>query len=508
MSLKLFTLTSLTALLVCLTAARGQDDIPTLTIPALDAITPDASSVDREFYGTPSRDYSIPVPSTTPPAAGDFALTIRSRLLSNFVEDQKVESNNVAIRVLEADVRGVQTTVTNIGLESAESSEMARLNVVAQGTVNSNTVGYTPQARVTTAGNHTFNITKPIFFDGRQFLTKAAYGGLQVRQVPQAVNSMASGVPLFGAIGDRIAWTEVLRRMPASDTIVAKRVADDVFPKVNTSVDQKLTQLNQKWSQLQQQLKLVVGQDNIDWKASSSAESFTTTAINLSIFRRTPDNRPSLQASLDSMEAASILASEDSTNHLLSKLPIGGMTVSDMTLQNLVAAVQQSDKSPVELLKLLQRTGDLQAEPLLFSLTFSDTDPVRLLFRDGLLQLWVKFQVLPKLGEPSQMQHMKIRIGGRTTEDSKWSLFVRDIAVEPASTNELPDAWTKLIGNQVTVMADKIPPTELPRQIDLRRFDARLPVIRIHRIQSTGGQLRVSFKSEDSEQMTTRRLLR
>ena len=488
-------------------AARAQDEGLILTIPALDSVTPDTEiQKDREFYGAPGRNIpdAVSLPQQQPPAAGDFAVTIRTRLLNQFVEDQKVESNNVATRVMEADVRGVQTTVTNIGLESTDNSEMARLNVVAQGTVNSNTIGYTRQAQVATSGNHTFRIYKPIYFDGQQFLTKPAYGGLQVRQVPQSVNSVASRVPLFGPIGDQIAWSEVLRRMPASNSIVARRVADDVFPKVNSSVDEKLRDLNLKWGQMQQRLKVVVGQDDVDWRANSSSDSFTSVVVNRSVARTSSSQK--LQTGLDQVEAAAVLVSQDSVNHLLDKLPIGGVTVSDMTLQNLVAAVQQSEKTQAAILNVFQRLDEYRAEPLLFSLTFANTNPVQFLFQEGLLQCNVNFQVLPKLGTASQMQQMQIRLGGKTTNDGKWSLFVREIDVEPASTNELPDAWTKLIGDQATVMTDKIPPTELPRQIDLRRFDARLPVLRIHRIQSTGGQLRVSFKSEESEQVTTRRL--
>lgn len=506
-------LLGLILLLISHPAVCAQDDGSILTIPGLDSGTPDNSPKDREFYGAPARDYDysdrvLPGPSLSaePPTAGDFAVTLRTQLLRQFVEDQKVESDNVALRVLEADVRGVQTTVTNIGLESTENTEMARLNVVAKGTVNSNTIGYTPQARVSTQGNHTFSINKPIYFDGRQFLTKAAYGGLQVRQVPQAVNSVASGVPLIGRIGDQIAWREVMRRMPASDSIVARRVADQVFPKVNSSVDSKLRELNQKFQKLQQQLKLVVGQDNINWKASSSTDSFTTQAVNRSVVRSKTNKNRELSALLDPIEAAAVLVSEDSFNHMLGKLPIGGITVSDTTLQNLVVALKQSDKSLPEIRSLLQRMDDFKADPLLFSLTFADTAPITMLFRDGLLQVHAKFQVLPKLGQPSLMQSMKFRIGGKTTNDGKWSLLVREIAVEPASTNELPDAWTKLIRDQATTMTDNIPPTELPREIDLRRFDDRLPVLRIHRIQSTRGQLRVSFKTDATQDVTTNRL--
>lgn len=493
----------------------AQDEYPSLSIPGLDSGTPAdaATEGERQFYGSPGSDRlprnedSFPAETRQPPSAGDFSITIRTELLSPFVDDQRIESNNVATRVLEADVRGVQTTATNIRLQSAASSDMARLNVVTQGTVNSNTVGYTPQARVTTAGNHTFNVTKPIYFDGNRFLTKPAYGGLQVRQTPQAVNSIASGVPLFGQLGDQIAWNEVLRRMPASDSIIARQVADDVFPKVNSSVEEKIRNLNLRWRDLRLQLKTIWGNDSVVWKANSSADSFSTVATNQSVSRGYSITASrNLQSSLAEIEVAAIVVSEDSTNHLLNKLPINGMTVTDATLQKLVQEFQQGEKNPRRIPTMLQNIDQWKADPLLFSLKFADESPVSLLFRDGSLQIEVRFQVLPKAGSPSLMQRMTIHLSGKSTGNSEWSLFVRGIDVVPASSNEQPDTWTNLISNQAKTMTSVIPPSNLPRKIDLRRYDPRLPVLLIHRIQSIGGQLRISFKRDESEQVSARKI--
>lgn len=495
-------------MLACCGYVCAQDEFPALSIPGLDNARPPAEvQGERQFYGSPQNDFSYPAEVRQPANATDFSLTIRTRLLSQFVDDQRIESNNVATRVMEADVRGVQTTATNIQLQSVDSSDMARLNVVTQGTVNSNTVGYTPQARVATAGNHTFNVTKPIYFDGNRFLTKPAYGGLQVRQTPQAVNSLASGVPLFGQLGDQIAWNAVMRRMPASDSIVARRVADDVFPKVNSSVDEKLRDLNIKCRDLKQKLRLVLGNDSVVWKASSSTDSFSTVATNQMVVRSNRETTGrNLQSRLAEVEVAAVVVSEDSTNHLLNKLPISGMTISDATLQNMIQEFQQGEKDPRRIPGLLKNIDRWKSEPLLFSLKFADELPLKLLFRDGSLQIQANFQVLPKLGEPSVMQRVTIRLSGKSTGNSEWSLFVKDINAEPASSNEQPDTWTNLISNQAKVLISTIPPSNLPRKIDLRIYDPKLPVLLIHRIQSIGGQLRVSFKQDEIEQVSARKI--
>ena len=262
-------------------SAFGQIDIPSqsLQIPGLE-IPPNESPARFEPTLDPSIGSYQPIQTRSLAETSDLSITLRTELLSPFVDGQTVKSNNVATQVMEADVRGVQTTMTTIRLQSTSNSTMAQLNISAQGTVSSNTIGYTSQAIIATAGSHTFDIIKPVYFDCNQFLTKPAYGGLQARQYPQAVNGVASGVPLVGRIGDRIAWNQVYQRMPQSDSIVVRRVADDVLPEVNSSVDKELFRLNKGLRDIRSQLDRIFGSDQLVWTANSTASSFSTNSVN------------------------------------------------------------------------------------------------------------------------------------------------------------------------------------------------------------------------------------
>ena len=132
-----------------------------------------------------------------------------------------------------------------------------------------------------------------------------------------------------------------------------------------------------------------------------------------------------------------------------------------------------------------------------------------LALEDGFLTLKIRFHVVPKLAPASQMHQMRIVLGGQGATDGKWTISLRQISVDPADRNAAPDAWTTLIGAQATQMVDRIPPSELPRTLDLRHIDKRIPTVRIHRIQCEGGQLRISFNLDTtSQEITTRRLVR
>lgn len=422
-----------------------------------------------------------------------FALAVRTNLLSGFVKRETVENNDVATRVLEADVRGVQTTTTAIRLQSVESRRMARFDIIATGTVSSNTVGYTPQARITTAGSHTFDVRKPVYFDGQQFLTKPAYGSLQARQFPQAVNSVASGMPLFGQLGDQIAWSEVYRRMPESDAVVVRRVAEDVLPKVNRGVDKELARLNQQWSVLRQTIDRFAPNASAVWQASTTRDEFRVSIaderdIGVAQFSNPVSDR------LDGPECVACLVSQQAINSLLVAQPLGGLTVSDMALQGLFTSIQNTGKDPAGILRALQENANRNVEPKLFSLHLADDHPLELAFEQGLLIVRLRFQVQPKSAPASQMHLMQIRLGGQSDSEGTWSVALKQISVEPDDSSALPDAWTTLINNQAAQMVQAVPPSDLPRSIDLTRFNPDLPMLRIHRIQSEDGWFRISLR--------------
>ncbi|MDG1894482.1 MAG: hypothetical protein P8J37_06220 [Fuerstiella sp.] len=466
--------------------AQTFEAVPALTIPAYDV---------------------VPRAEMTGAFVDDFSLTFRTDVLSHFVDQQNVESNNVATQVMEANVRGMQTTRTSVQLTSVESSETARLHIVSTGVVSSNTVGLTPQARVATLGNHTFRVTKPVFFDGGRFLTKPAYGSLQARQIPQAVNSIASGMPLLGRIGDRIARREVYRRMPTSDAIVVRQVADDVLPKINTRVDGQLAELNRKWRDLRQTITRVSGDQQISWAASTTDNSFSLSASSLSTTRKAAV--PALTTDLQNDEVIAMAFSQGRINRWLEDQSLGGLTISDTTLQQTVMTFQGVKDNPQEMLQLLKQPAMLSADPLIFSLKLAESAPVSVAFEKGLLTLNVRFQVVPKLAPPGQIHQMAVSLAGQSGADGRWMIALRRIAVEPDGSGAVPDAWTKLIGDEATQMVESVPPSELPRTVDLRHMDSRIPPVRIHRIKSDAGQLRLSFILDAStEKVTARRFAR
>lgn len=475
--------------------AQGVDSVPPLVIPRE---TPAQQS--PEIRRRPEIRERPDLPLSTPQAG--FVISLRSELLRGFVNRQVVTSDDVVTRVMEADVRGVQTTTTNIELCSSRCDSLARLDLVATGTVNSNTVGYTPRARVNTAGHHTFQIRKPVYFDGRHFMTKRAFGSLQARQVPQAVQSIASGVPLIGKLGDQIAWREVYRRMPRSDAITVRRVAEQVLPRVNDGIDAELRKTNRRWADIRRTLARSFPTDELNWSAASTEDSF-------SVFVRNPSvelpSAQSLHSAMDDVELAAIVLADSAVNRWFRVQPIAGVTIPDTAFQEVVSAVKSADSKFSALVAALKNPALLQSEPRMFSVRLADESPVALAFDYGELELQLRYQIVPKAGVASQVQQMRIRLTGSGETDGKWSLNLTDVTVDPADDSEPVDTWTQLFRDQAALMKQLIPPTVFSRSLDLSKMHEKLPVVELHRIQTDRGWLRISLRQQEIDEQMTRR---
>lgn len=481
-------------LALCLTAffaaavdLRAQ---PPLTIPASPGFNPTGPGL------------SVPPtpPFETPQAATDrhgLAISIRSDFLHHFVHRTTVESDDVATRILEADVRGVQTTRTEVSMTTTASANSARMEILAQGQVQSDTVGYTRQAQVKTAGSHTFNIRKPVFFDGDQFSTKPAYGSLQARQFPQSVNTIASGIPLFGPIGNRIAWREVLRRMPASDAIVVRRVADDVLPKVNAGVDEELAKLNRLWSAFRQQITSALIPANIVWSASTTDQQLTILARNPAV--TLPATQP-LQRQLSTAETVSVLLADASVNALLNHERLQNLTLSDTDLMQLVTAIREREDLS-DALSGVQQVLNNPSAPTATSIRLAAIDPISVAFDGGRISILIRLQFVPRAGPASDLQVIEVQLAGENSGEGRWLVVMNSLSARAADPTGQIAPLSNLINQRADFVVRQVPPTELPRQIRLSALKENLPSLKLRQVQTDSGWLRVSF--DQSEAATT-----
>lgn len=444
----------------------------------------------------------VAVPGATLSAVAEefteFArVSMRLKFLQQTWHRDLVEHDPVRTQVMDARVTGQQTTAVTVRLSAEPGSRMAQLYLHGSGRVQSSTAGFTQEARVDSVGNHSFQLTKPVFFDGRRFLTRKAHGTVTATTQPVAVRTIYSGVPLLGAFGDQIAWAETYRRQPATNSIVVRQVADDVVPEFDCRVEEELADANRSWTSMRQQFSQLLPQHPVDWQAHSTRDGIT-----LVVGVREPEGtrstfRPLQHATMrpDPLPREDLVVSlsDSLVNELLRPLPLNGLTVTDATLNGLGNLAIEDVFTDGRFQTTTALQDILSAPALLFSLQFSEDTPLQVRFERGHVAVVLRFRVVPKIGPVSDLHRLTLQLKGADGGQGRWALRVDDLEVISENSDAAAASLTDLIRTQTRTMLVDQPPTVIPR-ITRLQAETGLPDLQLRNIRSRDGVLRVSFQ--------------
>ncbi len=193
---------------------------------------------------------AVPVPTVTgtPPADAHLRITITGSLLSTLLSREVTDSGRIRDCLMGANLYGDQFTVTRLGVDCQPCATYARLQLRLRGVVTDRTVGVTAPARIHSEGNHRFEMTKEVNFDGRQFTTRSPAAWVTPQIIYRDASTVVSGVPVIGQLGTAIALNEAERRRPAVEQFALRRVTRTAAPRFNNEVDEKLSAANRRLS--------------------------------------------------------------------------------------------------------------------------------------------------------------------------------------------------------------------------------------------------------------------
>src|SRR5439155_2868575 len=92
-------------------------------------------------------------------------IVIPERVLNLWLTKERVDAGPVRDVIMNAEVVGRQTTITRVQADCRPNDDHAEIHLVLRGTVQSDTVGMTRQAAVSTVGRHGVVVVKPVMFD-------------------------------------------------------------------------------------------------------------------------------------------------------------------------------------------------------------------------------------------------------------------------------------------------------------------------------------------------------
>ncbi|MEZ5944185.1 MAG: hypothetical protein R3C18_22560 [Planctomycetaceae bacterium] len=163
-------------------------------------------------------------------------ILVSEGLVSRVVGEDRQEANWVNDCIMSAHVTGWQCTNATVSADVRPSSNGAKVDLVLDGNVRSNTAGSVPQATVYSVGYYTFNARKAVVFDGHEFKLESARVSASANNQPVDAETKFSGIPLIGPIARNIALNKAEDQMGEVNAYTIQQIRSEVSGELDTEV--------------------------------------------------------------------------------------------------------------------------------------------------------------------------------------------------------------------------------------------------------------------------------
>jgi hypothetical protein len=409
--------------------------------------------------------------------------------LTKLVGESRDETGPVRDFILGADVYGTQFTHTSVRIDLIPSGSNAQFDLVADGSVSSNTQGVTNQATVFTNGNHFFTASKRISFDGDRFWTQPA-------RISVSANNTTTGastnirLPILHGVADRIAVRRAEEMRGESEAIAASRVQDRVLPQFNSEIDKQFGPNGKANPQLAKSLdalrELNLYPDARVWSTSDTELKLASRVMAANELGGSEPN-PALVLG----RGATILLHETALNNSTDRLELAGKTMTEDELQA---------KLEANFSKLLDREVKFKkkekAEPTdedsIRAFVFDKSDPLRFAVENGTLTVTLRagFKQEGKEDIPTQI----------VTVPVTFSVDTKNVVIEPGDVSvaaaEPPESAAKQLTRAGVIkkkISNAFPRTEVDRVRYVTR-DKKKVLVAVTRIRALDGWLSITVE--------------
>ncbi|MBX3438151.1 MAG: hypothetical protein KF861_11720 [Planctomycetaceae bacterium] len=459
--------------------------------------------------------------------AGQLQLTVMESFLSRLFAREITDSGPIRDCLAGANVYGDQFTVTRLSVDCQPCASNARILMRLNGTVIDHTVGVTRPATVRTEGNHSFEMTKQVDFDGRQFTTRTPAAWVTPQIAYRGASTVVSGVPVLGSIGSAIALNEAERRRPAAVQFALQRVTRTAAPRFNREVDEKLALANQRLGHYVPIAMDAMGLTSDDQSVSTSDDRLMYTLrtpaagperlsgqptsfdgggpVFLDIIEddginatRAPVLPPAGRASPAPQikvappvrgRAATVLVHESLVNHVLARLPLNGREVPDRMIDRLLQALQDG-LAGRGLTGVAQDLNESSAE--FATLVLDPERAASIRFDAGSAVVTLRAGFRPVVGGELPTQNVELRY--RLALDEQ-SLRLEPEGIEISSLR--PEDDGPLVGLARPVIRQQIQqrlqPIEVPRRIPLQLGELMPTTLFVRDVVFTDGWLAIAI---------------
>lgn len=367
---------------------------------------PEIDLVDLETPSTDLEPRDLPRFRPVRPGKGvtryNVGIALSESLLNEIAADVRDQANRVCDRILGANVTGISNTRSTTRVDCRPNAETAQLDMVLQSLTSSSTIGFRPDATVTTQGRHRADLSKSVFFDGYQLTTRKPRGVVRATNQNNSVVTPFSTLPLVGPLATSIAIQQAERTRPVAESIAAERLTAQVVPEFNSAVDTQLIDLNATLkSQLQPRLS----------KAGLMPQQIKTSTVEKELRVRArfgEDRAIETSTRRATGRLASLLLHESAVNSVIDSMGLAGREVSDRQLAMLLSRFGTTD-GDIDEAPVTEPAGTA-TEPELYSLVFANEQPISVRFDDDAARLILRVAIKAVGGKQLPLQNIRIPI--------------------------------------------------------------------------------------------------
>jgi hypothetical protein len=318
---------------------------------------------------------------------------VTAGLLNRLFSTPRQDAGPVNDFILGARVEGEQRTQSTVSIRVVPSPTSARLDVLLDGQTCTRTTAVTPQAAVNATGRQTFDLWKPVEFDGSRFITRTPGTSLDTCQQFHQARTRASQIPVINSIAETIALNQANLRQPLARQETAQRVTSRVVPPFNAAIDERLATANQGLNEFQQRFPRLH-----DWLTTTR---WSSTAAMIS--GQLPGQRAVSTAPPPFRGGACLRVHESIGTALATATDLNGREISVDEIRRWIGAVETEAGGST--------TGDLPAlsAPSDATLRLADSDPISLSFTGNEIRLVLRASL--KAGDVAELPIHQVGIG-------------------------------------------------------------------------------------------------
>ena len=403
------------------------------------------------------------------------------KFLGRYVGQTRIRKQPVQDVILGAQVSGTSLTTATVGIDLLASQQGARFRMLLHGKTISDTRADKRGASIYTHGEHVFNASKLVLFDGDRFTTEPA-------EVSVDSNSTIVDVRAKSSLVRRIARKKALKLKPRSEQIAAEKVAADVAPEFNREVDKQFKQATADLA------KHVNGPlEKLD--LAPAGRSITSTDTELRVASQLMGSGE-LAAGLPNPSVVSqtgvvVHLHESAINNALDRMKLAGRTMTEDDLK-----VEFEKKISTFLGRDFHFKSEAKASddsgPA--TLIFAAEDPIRVRIADGQFVLIIRAGLKQDGGKediPAQIVTLPfdVRIEGDNLSLTRGSVRVSAVSKPPSRAKQIVRAG--VVRKKLTAALKN---RTIERHLSVTREDADPLKLSVTRIEANDGWLSIVFE--------------